>query len=191
VLENVIKYIWQYPQILTSGLLLVVSIFVLTNTRRKNRADIFQVTWSSQQQINYLAASNPKVAIAADALVTGFSDEFISDTDSDTDLDGIISISMYLTFIQLNRLHVIWKASHGSIINILRKSEALPTVNATLSITNGIPELLEYCLSSGYERKFVTFINKNIDSQRINRPKSRSSKIREIKDTLKNGVLGK
>lgn len=164
-----IEFLASVMQVVTGLSAALIAAIVYLHNRRRDEEDFLRMAWDSQQQLNYLACSHVRVAKAADLMTAGLGD---GDLDEDT-----VRTTVYLLFIQINRLNAVWRAMNNGIIS---RKKALAQVEGTLSVIYGEPRLFHYCLSSGYNPAFRSFLESRVKTSMRPKPGRRRDIIEAV-----------
>ena len=136
-------------QVATGASLLLLTLLVYTHQRKNDKEVLRSRAWETQQQINYLAVEHPHALRASEILTSG---KILPTTTRDD-----LKVAMYICFIQINRVHYLWRGWKSGLIG---KRELLDEVRPTIRLLIGHQELFQYCLTRGYSKNFVAFMLK-------------------------------
>lgn len=173
---SILEVLADVMQVVTGLAATAIAFIVFRHNRRTDKETLRERAWAAQQELNYISLANPEVLKAAEFTIDG---EIKSDL-SDEDLRRAI----YATFIQLNRIHLLW---NGYRSGIFRKTEIEDEIRPTLTLISGNRALLDYCLTRGYSKSFVEFATKEADtlSQLYGQPEESSVFIGNLREKLK------
>ena len=138
-------------QVITALAATAIAVFVYRHNRRTDKESLRDRAWASQQELNYIALANPEVLKAAEFTIDGNIGSELNDDD--------LRRAIYSTFVQLNRVHLLW---NGYRSGILSKDELLDEIRPTLTLISGNKQLVSYCLTRGYSRAFHEFASKEV-----------------------------
>lgn len=157
-------------QIETGILAVFISILVFRFNVKKDKESLREKAWTSQQQLNLAVLANPQNLLATELTIEGLNST--AETDS-------VQRAVYVTFIQLNRLNLFWRAWKSGVFT---EEEAREEIQPTLRLIIGSEEMLNYCLSRGYPPAFVEYIQREARSVRneIRKPNTLQSFIQSV-----------
>lgn len=147
-------------QIVTAVAAVSIGFIVYRHNRRKDKESVRERAWNAQQQLNFSALNNIGVLKASEFTIDGIIDHNLNDED--------LRRALYVTFIQMNRIHLLW---NGWRAEIFTREELDDEVRPTLQLIAGNPMLTNYCLTRGYDSKFVDFITEELNEVDKGNPK--------------------
>ena len=139
----------EIVKLLSSLAIPLVAYLVYDFNRRINRALVVTNSWNHAQQRNLLAAQNDAVLNAIELVNTGRTGGTLT--------PELLRKAIYLTFIDLNRLNVLWMAHEDGIFS---SGQVEDEIKSSLSSLLGSKEILEHCLKRGYSSEFQQYIQK-------------------------------
>ena len=156
-----LELIAKIMQIVTGISAVAIAVIVYNHNRRKDKESVRAQAWQAQQQINYSVIREINVLRASELTIDGA----INPNSMDDDIRGAV----YFTFVQLNRTHLLWSAWKSKILS---EQELYDEIRPTLILIIGNPMITKYCLTRGYSKDFVEFLEGEISyvNQEIQKP---------------------
>ncbi|MCB1340169.1 MAG: hypothetical protein KDK24_03700 [Pseudooceanicola sp.] len=155
-------------QVVTGIAALSIAYQVYLFNKRKDRESVRDRAWMAQQSLNALIIGSEDAQRASEFAVTGRIDHNTNDRD--------IGRAAYILFIQLNRINLIWGAWRSGVVERQVVDEL---VLPTLWLYRGSEVLMQFCLSRGYSKNFVDFVNDQLEKM-----KDRTDEPKGIKDLI-------
>lgn len=172
---SLVENLASIMQVVTGLAAVAIAFIVFKHNRRADKEALRERAWASQQELNYLSLSNPSVLKAAEFTISGRLDETIEDED--------LLRAVYATFVQLNRIHLLWNGYRSGIFNL---AEIEDEIRPTMTLISGNRDLLDYCLSRGYSKSFVEFASKEADglTSFYSQPEDGNIFLKELRERL-------
>ncbi|PCI32730.1 MAG: hypothetical protein COB54_06440 [Alphaproteobacteria bacterium] len=164
-MQSNLSIVANVMQIVMGISLICLSVIVYYHQKKNDKEALRHRAWDAQQQLNFMILSNNHIWRGSDLIIDGHTG---SSPLTIEDVQGAVFIS----FIQINRIHSLWC---GWQSGILKRHELLEELRPTLAIQLGIPEIFDYCLTRGYSESFVKFMIEEMKYVKENLPQPEST----------------
>lgn len=149
-------------QIVTGIAACSIAFIVYRHGKKKDKEELTERSWSAQQQLNLATINDDDIQVAYDVIVSGNTENVD---------DRILKKATFLTFILLNRIQLIW---NGHKAGIFSKAELLKETIPTISLIVRNTDILNYCLTRGYDDEFSQFVKSQIPAANLRAEKIES-----------------